>query len=48
MSAESARLREPHWPALVAMVADALIHFALPERFSWDRAGYCSRSSWFC
>ncbi len=34
MSAESARMREPHWPALVAMVADALIHFALPERFS--------------
>jgi uncharacterized membrane protein len=27
-------MREPRWPALVAMVADALIHFALPERFS--------------
>lgn len=34
MSAESARMREPRWPAFVAMVADALIHFALPERFS--------------
>jgi hypothetical protein len=26
--------REPRWPAFVAMGADALIHFALPERFS--------------
>src|SRR5579863_2652704 len=25
---------EPRWPAFVAMGADALIHFALPERFS--------------
>jgi len=28
------KVREPRWPALVAMAADALIHFALPERFS--------------
>src|SRR5664279_4680320 len=27
-------VREPRWPAFVAMVADALIHFALPERLS--------------
>ncbi len=26
--------REPRWPAFVAMLADALIHFALPERLS--------------
>ena len=29
------RIREPRWPALIAMAADALIHFALPERFSF-------------
>ncbi|HTV64249.1 MAG TPA: hypothetical protein VMD98_01530 [Bryocella sp.] len=28
------KVREPRWPALVAMGADAMIHFALPERFS--------------
>lgn len=28
------KLREPRWPALVAMLADGLIHFALPERLS--------------
>jgi hypothetical protein len=28
------RVREPRWPAFVAMVADALIYFALPERLS--------------
>ena len=27
-------IREPRWPAFVAMVADALIHYALPERLS--------------
>jgi hypothetical protein len=26
--------REPRWPAFVAMAADGLIHFALPERLS--------------
>ena len=28
------KIREPRWPAFIAMGADALIHFALPERFS--------------
>jgi hypothetical protein len=28
------KAREPRWPAFVAMAADALIHFALPERLS--------------
>jgi hypothetical protein len=28
------KVREPRWPAFVAMFADALIHFALPERLS--------------
>ncbi len=28
------KVREPRWPALVAMVADALVYFALPERLS--------------
>lgn len=28
------KVREPLWPAIVAMVADALINFALPERLS--------------
>ncbi len=28
------KVREPRWPAFVAMLADALIHFALPERLS--------------
>lgn len=28
------KVREPRWPAFVAMVADALIYFALPERLS--------------
>lgn len=28
------KIREPRWPAFLAMVADALIHFALPERLS--------------
>ncbi|MGC2110329.1 MAG: hypothetical protein WA655_12485 [Candidatus Korobacteraceae bacterium] len=28
------KLREPIWPAFVAMLADALIHFALPQRLS--------------
>jgi hypothetical protein len=27
-------IREPRWPAFVAMIADALIHYALPQRFS--------------
>jgi hypothetical protein len=27
-------IREPRWPAFVAMVADAFIHYALPQRFS--------------
>ncbi len=28
------KINEPRWPALVAMAADALIHFALPQRLS--------------
>jgi hypothetical protein len=28
------KIREPRWPAFVAMAADGLIHFALPERLS--------------
>jgi len=28
------KVREPRWPALVALAADALIEFALPERLS--------------
>jgi hypothetical protein len=28
------RAPEPRWPAFVAMAADALIHYALPDRFS--------------
>jgi hypothetical protein len=28
------KVREPRWPAFIAMLADALIHFALPERLS--------------
>lgn len=28
------KIREPRWPAFVAMAADALVHFALPERLS--------------
>lgn len=28
------RMHEPIWPAFVAMAADALIHYALPERLS--------------
>ncbi len=28
------KVREPLWPAIVAMLADALINFALPERLS--------------
>jgi hypothetical protein len=30
----TAKIREPRWPAFIAMGADALIHFALPERLS--------------
>jgi hypothetical protein len=26
------KVREPRWPALVAMLADGLIYLALPER----------------
>ena len=29
------KVYEPRWPAFVAMGADALIHFALPDRFSF-------------
>jgi hypothetical protein len=29
------RTLEPRWPAFVAMSADALIHYALPDRFSF-------------
>jgi uncharacterized membrane protein len=28
------KVREPRWPAFVAMIADGLIHFALPDRLS--------------
>ncbi len=28
------KLTEPKWPAFIAMGADALIHYALPDRFS--------------
>ncbi|MGB8887996.1 MAG: hypothetical protein WCC87_14795 [Candidatus Korobacteraceae bacterium] len=28
------KIREPRWPAFVAMAADGLIHFALPSRLS--------------
>lgn len=28
------KIREPRWPAFVAMAADGLIHFALPDRLS--------------
>lgn len=28
------KIREPRWPAFIAMAADGLIHFALPERLS--------------
>ena len=28
------KVREPRWPAFVAMMADALLYFALPERLS--------------
>jgi hypothetical protein len=28
------KIREPRWPAFVAMIADGLIHFALPDRLS--------------
>jgi len=28
------KVREPRWPALVTMMADALLYFALPERLS--------------
>jgi len=28
------KIHEPRWPAFLAMGADALLHFALPERFS--------------
>jgi hypothetical protein len=34
MAVKTQQLREPRWPAFVAMVADGLIHFALPERLS--------------
>jgi len=33
-SAKTQRYREPRWPALIAIFADALIHFALPDRLS--------------
>jgi hypothetical protein len=33
-SAKTPKYREPRWPAIVAMFADALIHFALPDRLS--------------
>jgi len=34
LAIKTQRFREPRWPALVAMSADALIHFALPDRLS--------------
>lgn len=34
LPAKLKRAGEPRWPAFVAMGADALIHFALPDRFS--------------
>jgi hypothetical protein len=33
-SAKAPKVREPRWPAFVAMAADALIHYALPQRLS--------------
>ena len=33
-SKAAARDPEPRWPAFVAMCADAMIHYALPDRFS--------------
>jgi len=29
------KIHQPRWPAFLAMGADALLHFALPERFSF-------------
>lgn len=34
VSTKSKRELEPRWPAFIAMGADALIHYALPDRFS--------------
>ena len=34
MSKKIQKNREPRWPAFVAMAADALIHYALPDRLS--------------
>lgn len=34
MTVKIQKVREPRWPAFVAMIADALIHFALPQRLS--------------
>ena len=34
LNKKPARDPEPRWPAFVAMGADALIHYALPDRFS--------------
>src|SRR5580704_15474253 len=34
MTTKIEKLQEPIWPAFVAMLADALIHFALPQRLS--------------
>ncbi len=31
---EDQKVYEPIWPAFIAMIADALIHYALPERLS--------------
>lgn len=33
-STKAPRIREPRWPAFVAMAVDALIHYALPQRLS--------------
>ena len=36
-------VREPRWPAFVAMLAAAGVYLALPARlFPWDLAGSCS------
>lgn len=35
MAMKIQKLREPRWPALLAMAIDGLISFALPERLSF-------------
>jgi len=34
MTTQVARIREPRWPAFVALIADGMLYFALPERLS--------------